>query len=108
MTGASSTRDRQTGFKKFSRPTIGVFLGQLEERYQSIVWPGMVAEAEALDLNLIFFPGGPIDIPHEVYGYMAERNQIYNLAHPTNLDGLVFFSGTLVGFVDIEKLHQFR
>ncbi|MBN2503430.1 MAG: substrate-binding domain-containing protein [Anaerolineales bacterium] len=107
MSGVSSAHDRQTGFQNFSRPNIGVFLGQLEERYQSVVWPGMVAAAEALDLNLIFFPGGPIDIPHDVYGYMAERNQIYNLARPTILDGLVLFSGTLVGFVDIEKLYQF-
>ncbi len=106
MTGVSDTHNRPIDFHKFSRPTIGVFLGQLEERYQSVVWPGMVAAAEALDLNLIFFPGGPLDIPNQVYGYMAERNQIYNLAHPTNLDGLILFSGTLAGFTDLEKLYQ--
>ena len=90
-----------------SRLTVGVFLGQLEERYQALVWPGMADAAQALDLNLIFFPGGPIDIPDDPYAYMGERNIIYDLANAKNLDGLVILSGTLAGFIDVETFNRF-
>jgi len=103
----STTGGDDLGVQKKTRPTIGVFLGQLEERYQSLVWPGMADTAEELDLNLIFFPGGPLDIPDDAYNYMLSRNAIYDLARPENLDGLVLFSGTLAGFVEIERYYQF-
>ena len=35
---------------KKSRPRFGVFIGQLEERYQSLIWPGIIDAAEVLDL----------------------------------------------------------
>ncbi|MBN1305779.1 MAG: substrate-binding domain-containing protein [Anaerolineales bacterium] len=87
--------------------TAGVFLGQLEERYQSIIWPGIVDAAEELDLNLVFFPGAPLEVPHDIYVYMAERNAIYDLANTGNLDGLILFSGTLAGYVDENTLERF-
>ena len=103
----SDIRSEQPGCRNRTRPTVGVFLGQMEERYQSIIWPGIVDAAQELDLNLIFFPGAPLDVPHDVYAYMSERNKVYSLAHSTNLDGLVLFSGTLAGFVDLESLYRF-
>jgi len=67
----------------------------------------MADAAEKLDLNLIFFPGGPLDVPDDVYNYMSKRNAIYDLARLENLDGLVIFSGTLACFVDVETFYRF-
>ena len=99
--GDHSIRPKEPRSDRF---TIGAFLGQLEERYQSLVWPGMADAAEELDLNLIFFPGAPLDIPFE---YMAQRNIIYDLGCPENLDGLVILSGTLAGWVNMETFSNF-
>ena len=90
--------------KKTTRPTIGVFLGQLEERYQFLLWPGMVDSAEELNLNLIFFPGAPLDVD---LVDMAQRNIIYDLVLPDTLDGLIILSGSLSAFVDKDAFNRF-
>jgi len=103
-------RDRKKqrrGTKGGRRLTVGFILGGLEERYQSQLWPSFVSAAEEFDLNLILFPGGPLNIPVERYGHIAQRNVIYDLIHPNNLDGLVILSGTLTGFVDGNAFHRF-
>ena len=101
----NSKRKEMLNLKGLSaRPTIGVFLGQLDDRYQSLVWPGIAAAAQKYDLNLAFFPGGPLNIPYE---FMAQRNIVYDLASLENIDGLILLSGTLVGYVELETYTRF-
>ncbi|MGA9350554.1 MAG: substrate-binding domain-containing protein [Anaerolineae bacterium] len=87
-----------------SRPTIGLFVGQMEERYQSLVWPGIADVAQERGANLICFVGRALRSP---YGFEVQRNVIYDLASKENVDGLVFMSGTLGNFVDLEELRNF-
>ena len=86
------------------RLKFGVFIGQLEERYQSLIWPGIVDAAEILDLDLYFFAGAPLQVD---YQDMAERNKIYDLAGSANVDGLILFSGTLANNIDHETYLHF-
>jgi DNA-binding LacI/PurR family transcriptional regulator len=86
------------------RPTIGLFIGQMEERYQSLVWPGIADMAQERDANLICFVGSALRSPYE---FDIQRNVIYDLASAENMDGLVFMSGTLGNFVDLEELRTF-
>lgn len=88
-----------------SRPTIGLFIGRLgEQRYQAHVWPGVADAARARDVNLVCFVGGPLRSPEE---FDAQRNVIYDLAGPENVDGLLVMSGSLGQFIGAEQLAQF-
>ena len=87
-----------------NRLTIGLFLGQLEERFQSRVWPGVVKAANARGVNLICFPGGQINIePNE----LSQRNVIYKYASPRYLDGLIIMSVVLGNFLDANEVSAF-
>jgi DNA-binding LacI/PurR family transcriptional regulator/signal transduction histidine kinase len=87
-----------------SRPTIGLFVGQMEERYQSLVWPGIADMAQERDANLICFVGRALLSP---YGFEVQRNVIYDLASKENVDGLVLMAGTLGNFITLEELINF-
>jgi signal transduction histidine kinase/DNA-binding LacI/PurR family transcriptional regulator len=87
-----------------SRLRFGVLIGQLEERYQALVWPGIVDAAEEHDIDLFFFAGAPLQIANES---MVQRNTIYDLASIENLDGLILFSGTLANYITLEEFECF-
>lgn len=96
-------REIESGSDK-QTPTIGLFLGQLEERYQSEIWHGVVDEVQSQKVNLLCFPGGPLNIS---YKYMAQRNVIYDLASKNNLDGLIILSGTLANHISTDEFEEF-
>lgn len=87
-----------------TRPTIGLLIGQIEERYQALVWPGVADVAQERDVNLICFAGRALRSP---YGFDLQRNAIYDLVGPENVDGLVLLSGTLGNYIGVEELTRF-
>jgi DNA-binding LacI/PurR family transcriptional regulator/signal transduction histidine kinase len=88
-----------------SRPTIGLLIGRLGDfGYAARVWPGVAAVAEERDANLICFVGGALNALHE---FDAQRNVVYGLVSPENVDGLVAMSGSIGQFVGPEQLSRF-
>lgn len=88
-----------------SRPTVGLLIGRLgEQRYQANVWPGIADATREHDVNLICFVGGALRSPNE---FDTQRNVIYDLAGPENVDGLLVMSGSLGQFIGAEQLARF-
>ncbi|MBN2086297.1 MAG: substrate-binding domain-containing protein [Anaerolineales bacterium] len=90
---------------KKDRPTIGLLIGRLGDiGYAANVWPGVAAAAEERDANLVCFVGGALNALHE---FDLQRNVIYDLASPENVDGLVAMSGSLGQFVGPERVLRY-
>jgi signal transduction histidine kinase/DNA-binding LacI/PurR family transcriptional regulator/DNA-binding response OmpR family regulator len=89
---------------KKHRPTIGMFLGMLDEDYQANIWNTIEDQADILDINLIFIVGKSLGSP---YGYDYQHHIIYNLASNSVLDGLIILTATLGNFITLEELTEF-
>jgi len=87
-----------------SRPTIGLLIGRLDERYQANVWPGVADVAQERDANLICFAGRSFRSP---YSFEAQRTVIYDLVSAKNVDGLIIMSGTVGHFLSPEEIETF-
>jgi DNA-binding LacI/PurR family transcriptional regulator/signal transduction histidine kinase len=68
------------------------------------VWPGVADATREHDANLVCFVGGALRSPNE---FDAQRNVIYDLAGPENVDGLLVMSGSLGQFIGTEQLARF-
>jgi DNA-binding LacI/PurR family transcriptional regulator/signal transduction histidine kinase len=86
------------------RPTIGFILDWVGGRYQSQVWLGALAAAEARDANLIIFSGRSLSAPQ---GFLSQSNALYDVISSENLDGLVILSGTISNYVTQEEFREF-
>jgi signal transduction histidine kinase/DNA-binding LacI/PurR family transcriptional regulator len=96
---------KRTGAGSDSRPTIGLLIGRIGDvGYAAHVWPGVAAVAESRDAHLICFVGGALNALHE---FDLQRNVVYDLAGPENVDGLMAMSGSIGQFVGAEKLSRF-
>lgn len=87
-----------------TRPTIGLLIGRLAERYQVHIWPGIADVMEERGINLIIFPGRTLETP---VGFDRQRNVLYDLVGPENVEGLVIFSGTLANYIGPERVKNF-
>ena len=88
-----------------NRRTIGLLIGRLGDiGYAANVWPGVADVAAERDSNLICFVGGALNALHE---FDLQRNVIYDLASPENVDGLVAMSGSLGQFVGPERVLRY-
>lgn len=87
-----------------ARTTIGLLVDWLEAEYQSRLLQGIARAAERAHVNLMCFAGGVLRSAH-LYG--AERNLVYELAGPANVDGLIVLSGALVNLVGQQKLMRY-
>ncbi len=90
--------------KAKGRPTIGLLISQVDERYQAAVWPGVVDLARERDVNLLIFVGESLRSP---YGFDAQGNVLYDLAGAENVDSLAILSGSVGNFVGIDELQSF-
>jgi len=79
------------------RPTIGLLLDSLFGSHEEELWVGMRHAAEALDLNLVCFVGGPLWERHS-------SAAVYCLATPDTVDGLIACSSELGNFIPDEQL----
>jgi len=68
--------------------TIGVFVAQLEDAYQTEVWRGIVDRAQALGIGVTCFVG-PGD------GAPAPSTLAFQIADPAAYDGLIVLSNTI-------------
>lgn len=86
-------------------PTIGLLLANLHTGASSTLWPGVAEEAERRGVNLICFPGGRL---HLTEGFEAGRNDVYDLAGPDCLDGLVTWASSLGGSLEPAEVDAFH
>ena len=98
-------KKNRTNKTKGSRPTIGLLIGRLGDvGYAAKVWPGVADVAQERDINLICFVGGALRAAHE---FDSQRNVVYDLAGPENLDGLLVMSGSIGQFIGPVELKRF-
>ncbi len=86
------------------RPTIGFLVDWLEEDYQQAVLGGIVDATIQHDCNLICFAGGGLKSPIR---FGLERNFVYDLAGPSNVDAVLVMAGTLAHAVGADGVSQF-
>jgi len=84
--------------------TIGVLIDRLEDYYQNTVLWAVEDAAAKKGFNVICFTGGVLHSPERS---AVQRNVIYDLAHSTNVDGLIIASGTLANEIGVAKLSRF-
>ncbi|MBN1411059.1 MAG: substrate-binding domain-containing protein [Spirochaetales bacterium] len=87
-----------------SRKTIGFLINQLTDRYQALIWPGIVDVVRENGMNLIIFVGKSLKTP---YMFENEHTVIYNLVTPEIIDGLIILSGAIGNFVSHDELREF-
>lgn len=76
----------------------------LEDDYQNAVLCGVLDAARAHDANVVCFAGGVLDGPTR---FGRERNAVYALPGPENVDGLVVMAGTIGNHVGPAALGRF-
>jgi len=99
------TRQRN---KRRTRPTIGLLTDNVfgVGSYQPAVWAGVADAARELDVNLLTFSGGSLrHSPFNEFEY--QRNVVFDLASPHNVDGLIIVGSTLGNFVSLQDLAAF-
>lgn len=86
------------------RPTLGLLVDWLEDRYQNTVMSGVADAARDSDVNLLCFTGGVLRSP---FRFGAQRNAVYELAGRENVDALLLMSGTLGNFIGPDELLRY-
>lgn len=86
------------------KKTIGVFIGQIFDRYHYMLWPPIVQTAEKYGMNVLLFVGQALNEP---VNFAAQENIIYSLAGVENIDGLLIASGSLGNFITDEEMERF-
>ncbi|MBN1889563.1 MAG: substrate-binding domain-containing protein, partial [Thermoflexales bacterium] len=85
------------------RPTIG-FLGYgPSDPLNAVVWAGIADVARERGINLIFFPGNPLQSRR---GFEAQANVLYELLSSERLDGLVLWAGILSHHAGAEAVER--
>jgi diguanylate cyclase (GGDEF)-like protein len=98
--------------------TLGFLVDWLEDDYQNVVLGGALEAARERGVRLTCFAGGALGREgassltgspwHEGLGRAAaQRNAIYDLAGPENVDGIMILSGTLGNRVGGSELARF-
>jgi len=80
------------------RPTIGFLTSSVWDDYATPLWHGVIDAAQALEVNLIVFPGSDLGSP-EANG---QENIVYEIAGTDNVDGLVVSGGVMSSFIGVE------
>ena len=86
--------------QRAKRLTIGVLVGRLDEGYQQDICSALNKYAEEKDINMIYYAGRPINYPGK---FEALCNSVFELISPGMVDGLILLTGTLCGFIDLNK-----
>jgi DNA-binding LacI/PurR family transcriptional regulator/serine phosphatase RsbU (regulator of sigma subunit) len=81
-----------------------LLLDWLESEYQGRLFEGVAAAAAERGASVLCFAGGALRSPH-LHG--SERNLVYELAGPANVDGLIVLSGALVNMVGQQRLARY-
>lgn len=84
------------------KPTIGLIVDVLTDEYQAEIWKGITDKVEELNLNLICYRGGEINMQDD-----NPDNIVYNLINGTMLDGLIVLTGAVGNLSTDEELARF-
>ena len=82
-------------------PTLGLLTPQISDPNGQALCLGIADTARALGANVICFVGGEL---HSNLGFEAQKNVLYDLVNPGNVDGLVLWLAALGNFVESEGL----
>jgi HD-GYP domain-containing protein (c-di-GMP phosphodiesterase class II)/DNA-binding LacI/PurR family transcriptional regulator len=85
------------------RKTIGLLMDWASEYQMRIVF-GAVDAAKKFDVNLVVVEGGCIESPLE---YESQRNSLYQLVNPDNVDGLIVLSASINRHANPVQLKRF-
>ena len=85
-------------------PTVGFLVDRLEGGYQNPILAAVSDAVRERGYNLMCFAGGVLRSPHRS---APQRNVIYELVGPANVDGLVLLTGTIGNEVPMEELVRF-
>jgi DNA-binding LacI/PurR family transcriptional regulator len=85
-------------------PRLGLLVDLFEYTYQSTLVQAVVETARRQGAGVRAFVGGGLRSP-ERFG--AQRNFLYDLVGPANVDGLVLLSSTLANYADHAALLEF-
>lgn len=85
-------------------PVIGLLIGQLEESYLSLIWPGIVDYAKENGLNLIIFSARS---PASDYGWDYEHNVVNDFITNKILDGIIIITGEMGDYMSSEEIQKF-
>jgi diguanylate cyclase (GGDEF)-like protein len=88
-----------------NRPTIGVLIDFITEKYQAAIWKGVNTRAGEKNADLLCFLGGPLASPE---AHHRPRNCIYDLVSDKAIDGLIILSTTIGNFVNSAELAAFH
>ncbi len=86
------------------RPTVGLFISDLENAYTYNLYMGAMDAAKRSDTNLVIFPGKSPKAPYE---FDYQFNAIYELPSPDNIDALILATGTITNFLSNEEFEAF-
>src|SRR5690554_4538160 len=86
------------------RPSVALFLSDLEAEYSHLLCKGVFDAAKDYDLNLLIFPGKTLNSP---YRYQYQFNVIYDLINPENVDALILPMSIFHTFDDLEEINRF-
>ena len=87
-----------------NRPTIGLLISRLTERFQSSLWRGVANFAEEQDINLICYEGRSLNSP---YRHDVHRNRVFELVDSKTVDGLIITSGSIANYVNGREFEGF-
>ncbi len=90
-------------------PRVGLLIGQMEESYISLIWPGIIEYIEKNNATLIIFAARS---PQTKDGCNFADNVINDFITEENIDGLIIMTGEMSNYLKrakIEKLcRQFK
>jgi DNA-binding LacI/PurR family transcriptional regulator/signal transduction histidine kinase len=86
------------------KKTIGLFIGQISDRYHSKIWPAVLDTAVKNEMNLIIFAGQSINEP---IGFRSQENIIYSFAGKENIDGLLIVAGSIGNYLSDQEMSEF-
>lgn len=86
------------------KKTIGIFIGQIGDRYHSQMWPSIVEFAQKHDIRTLLFIGQSINEPE---GFQSQENVVYSFANKDNIDGLITITGSLCNYISEDQMMDF-
>lgn len=84
--------------------TIGVLINALDGAYQESLWKGLVDEAKKQSINLIIYPGKPLNSTVDDDAY---HNSIFYSLPLEILDGIIIASAAVSGFISQREYEKF-
>lgn len=87
-----------------NRLTLGLLVDWFKDPYQNAVFSAIVRACAEFDVNLLCATGGNLD-PNDLF--WSQRNILYELIGPHNVDGLIAMGGNIGNFIGPARLEQY-